>query len=250
MTQGGSQYLRLRPGCLPSADCAPAECARRCILISRGSRFHASAVSFSPAARPSSRSSDASRCPGELPDGMHVDLGQPRPGDRAHSPHQLDRQVVKEVELGAWIDNHEPVGLGHLRGYFRKVLGPRHADRDRQAKLDPYAMADCACDICWWTKEMRAASNVGKGLVDGNSFDERREVIEHRDGGIAQPLVVLEVTADKGQLRAEFARPTARHAAPRRRRPWLRKKRRARHRHRPRLACRATRGRSSCSTEA
>ena len=38
------------PGLLPSADCAPAECARRCVVISRGSRFQASAASFSPAA--------------------------------------------------------------------------------------------------------------------------------------------------------------------------------------------------------
>ena len=61
---------------------------------------------------------------------------------------------------------------------------------------------------------MRGASNVSKGLVNGNSFDERGEVIEHRDGGIAQPLVVLEVTINEGQLRAEFARQTARHATP------------------------------------
>jgi hypothetical protein len=45
-------------GFLPSADCAPAECARRWVLISRGSRFHASKVSLSDAAGPSSRSSD------------------------------------------------------------------------------------------------------------------------------------------------------------------------------------------------
>jgi hypothetical protein len=36
---------------LPSADWAPAECARWCVLISRGSRFHASAVSFTPVGR-------------------------------------------------------------------------------------------------------------------------------------------------------------------------------------------------------
>ena len=36
----------------------------------------------------------------QLPDGEHADLGQPRLGDRAHAPHQLDRQVVQEVELG------------------------------------------------------------------------------------------------------------------------------------------------------
>ena len=34
----------------------------------------------------------------------------------AHAPHQLDRQVVKELEFGRGIDDHQPVGLGHLRG--------------------------------------------------------------------------------------------------------------------------------------
>ena len=43
---------RFSAGFLPSADWAPADSARRCVLISRGSRFHASAVSFSLAARP------------------------------------------------------------------------------------------------------------------------------------------------------------------------------------------------------
>src|SRR5215471_7773453 len=118
---------------------------------------------------------------------MHVDLGQTYPRGGAHAPHELDRQVVKEVELSVRVDNHEPVGLCHLRGYFRQVLGARHADRDWQANLRPYTTANRACNVGRWTEEMGAADNVGKGLVDGNPLDERREVIEQRDGGIAQP---------------------------------------------------------------
>ena len=60
---------------------------------------------------------------------------------------------------------------------------------------------------------MGAARDVGKGLVDGNALDEGREVIEHGNGGIAQPLVLLEVATDENQLRAEFARLAAGHAA-------------------------------------
>ena len=66
---------------------------------------------------------------------MDANLGQPRPRNRTHSPHQLDRQVVKEIQLGLRIDNHQPVRFGHLRGNFRQVLGARHADRDWKAKL-------------------------------------------------------------------------------------------------------------------
>ena len=49
---------RSSAGFLPSADWAPADRARRCVLMSRGSRFQARAVSLSPAARPSSRPSE------------------------------------------------------------------------------------------------------------------------------------------------------------------------------------------------
>jgi hypothetical protein len=35
------------------------------------------------------------------------------------------------------IDNHQSVGLGHLRGNFCQVLGARHADRDGKANFCP-----------------------------------------------------------------------------------------------------------------
>src|SRR5262245_60383756 len=60
---------------------------------------------------------------------------------------------------------------------------------------------------------MRATRDIGKGFVDGDSFDEGREITEHVDGRIAKPLVVLEMTTDKDQLRTKLARPTPRHAA-------------------------------------
>ena len=72
----------------------------------------------------------ASRHLRKLPNGMDTDLGQPRLGDRAHSPHQLDTQVMKEIQLAVGVDKHQPVGLGHLRGNFSQVLGARHADRN------------------------------------------------------------------------------------------------------------------------
>ena len=71
----------------------------------------------------------------QLPDGMDTNLGQPCPGNWTHSPHQSDRQVVKEIQLGVGIDNHQPVRLGHLRGNFREVLGACHADRDWEVAL-------------------------------------------------------------------------------------------------------------------
>jgi hypothetical protein len=64
------------------------------------------------------------------------------------------------------------VGLGHLRGNFREMLGARHADRNRKAKLRLYAVPDCSRNFRRRTEEMGAARDVGKGLVDGNPLEE------------------------------------------------------------------------------
>jgi hypothetical protein len=59
---------------------------------------------------------------------------------------------------------------------------------------------------------MGATSNVGEGLVDRDPLDERREIVEHLDGCIAQPLIFRKMATDKDQLRTELARPPPRHA--------------------------------------
>ena len=120
---------------------------------------------------------------------------------------------MKEIQLGVGVDNHQPVGLGHLRGNFSQVLGARHADRNWKAKLCPHTAPDRACNFSRRTEQMGAASNVGKGLVDGNPLHEWREIIEHLDGRISQPLVVLEMAANKDQVRTKLTRPSSRHAA-------------------------------------
>ena len=67
---------------------------------SRGSRFHASAVSFRPAACPSSSLHALRRALRQLTDGGDADLGEPRLGGGTDAPHQRDGQVVQELELG------------------------------------------------------------------------------------------------------------------------------------------------------
>src|SRR5438445_13046890 len=92
----------------------------------------------------------------QLPNSVNTDLREPRGGDRAHSPHQLDGQVVKKIQLGRGIDNHQPVRLGHLRCDFREVLGARHADRDWKAKLCPHTTTYCSRDLRRRTEEVGA----------------------------------------------------------------------------------------------
>ncbi len=60
---------------------------------------------------------------------------------------------------------------------------------------------------------MGAASDVSEGLIDGDPLDQWREIFDHTDRGIAQPLIVLEVAADEDEPGAKFARLPAGHAA-------------------------------------
>ena len=129
VTKGGPE-TRSTAGCRPSADCAPADRARWCVRISRGSRFQASEPSFSPTAWPSRRSSERpgmfASCPMvRIPCSASLALVT------GPTPHiRLDRQIVEERELGRRIDHDETVRLGNLRGDLGQVLGPRHPDRN------------------------------------------------------------------------------------------------------------------------
>src|SRR6516165_2744811 len=142
---------------------------------------------------------------------MDANVGQPRPSHRAHSPHQLDRQIVKEIQLDLGVDNHQPVRFGHLRGNFREVLGACHADRDWEAELCAHTTTYCSRDLGRWTEKVSAPRNVSKGFIDGNPFDKRSESIEHIDGSITQALIILEMPTDKDQLWTQLASPPSRH---------------------------------------
>jgi hypothetical protein len=60
---------------------------------------------------------------------------------------------------------------------------------------------------------MRASRNVGEGLVDRDPLHQRREIPEDPDRRIAQTLILVEMAAHEGELRAEAAGAPSRHAA-------------------------------------
>src|SRR5262245_45171891 len=60
---------------------------------------------------------------------------------------------------------------------------------------------------------MRAPCHVGKCLVDGDALDGRREIAQDCDRGIAEPLVFVEMSADKHEVGTELPRAASRHAA-------------------------------------
>src|SRR5262249_31579763 len=60
---------------------------------------------------------------------------------------------------------------------------------------------------------MRAPCNVGEGLVDGDALDRRREIATDSDGGVAEPLVFVEMSSDKNEVVTELPRTPSSHAA-------------------------------------
>src|SRR5437899_6600280 len=60
---------------------------------------------------------------------------------------------------------------------------------------------------------MRAPGNVGEGFVDGDALDVRREIAQDSDGGVAEPLVFVEMSTDKHEVGTELPRAPSRHTA-------------------------------------
>src|SRR5690348_1473808 len=60
---------------------------------------------------------------------------------------------------------------------------------------------------------MRASCDVGERLVDGDALDVRGEVAEDSDGGVAEPLVFAEMSANKYEGGTELLCAPSRHPA-------------------------------------
>src|SRR5690349_241863 len=88
-----------------------------------------------------------------------------------------------------------------------------NTNRNRQAKLAPYAATDRARNVGGRTEQMRAARYIRKGLIDRNTLDEGSVVSDDFDRGSAQPLVLAEMPLYENQLRAELPRIPSGHAA-------------------------------------
>src|SRR5260370_6126678 len=92
------------------------------------------------------------------------------------------------------------------------MLGGGGAHRDRQAELNAHASTNGRGDLDGLSEEMDRAGHVQEGLVDRYPLDERREVAQHIDDGVAETLVLVEVTADERDVGAQLAGAPAGHA--------------------------------------
>src|SRR3954463_6116322 len=93
------------------------------------------------------------------------------------------------------------------------MLGTRHANGNRQPKLGAHTRPNGPGDLRGRTEEMRPPCHVGEGLVDGDALDGRREIAQDSDGSIAEPLVFVEMSADKNKVWTAWPRAPSSHAA-------------------------------------
>jgi Amidase len=117
----------------------------------------------------------------------------------------------------------DAVCVSRLRGAGAIVLG--------KLSTHEFAIGGPSFDLPWpparnpWNTDHHpggSSSGSGAGLAAGlfpmalgsdtggsvrNPLDQRREITQHFDRGVAQPLVFLEMAGDKSELRTELARP-------------------------------------------
>jgi hypothetical protein len=67
-------------------------------------------------------------------------------------------------------------------------------------------VADRCCDRRGRAEESPRPAYVEERLVDGDPFDERREVAKDLDHSVAEALVLAEVAPDEEQLRTRLLR--------------------------------------------
>ena len=150
---------------------------------------------------------------GQLPDGGDADLGKPRLVT-GPTPHiSSTGRSCRNASSVAGSTTTSPSGLATCEAILARCLvraTPTEIGRPSSSRT---RAPDRSRDLRRRAEQMRAAGDVGEGLVDRDALDQRREVAEHADRGVAEPLVLLEMPADEDQLRAKLARPPARHAA-------------------------------------
>ena len=139
---------------------------------------------------------DGRRRGGELADRTDASLCQSDPRDRPDAPHQLDWEQMEEVDLSLRRHDQQTVGLRHLRGDLREVLGSRHSHRHRQPDLNPHPVPDGGGDAGWRPEQVDRSGDFEKRFVDRDPLDEGRVVAEHLDDLIAEALVFAEVPPD------------------------------------------------------
>jgi hypothetical protein len=126
-----------------------------------------------------------------------------RRGRRADAPEPLDRKRMEKRKLTAGRDDQQTIGLGDTARDLREELRRRDADRDRQPDPLPHLPLQARGDLRRRAGNALEAANVEEGLVDRQSLDERRRVVEDAVHGLARLGIRRHARRNDDCLRAQ-----------------------------------------------
>ena len=118
---------------------------------------------------------------------------------------------MEEGELSVRRDEQQPVGLRDGARDLREELRPGDADRDRQTDALAHRASKPLGDLDGLTGDPAHAAHVEERLVDRQSLDERRDVVEDPVGRLARRGVGVHPRRNDDRVRAEAPRPAERH---------------------------------------
>ena len=119
----------------------------------------------------------------DVADGGDPPIVQLRRRRCADSPHPFDRERVEEGKLVLGRHDEEPIGLGDRAGHLGQELGPRHSDRDPEAHLVEDVPPQLHRDLGRGTGDPPQATDVEECLVDRETLDPRRRLLEDPEDG-------------------------------------------------------------------
>jgi hypothetical protein len=139
-----------------------------------------------PGALPQNRDDRRLRLRGDVTDGDDVEGVQLLCGHLPHAPQPLDLQWMQELELTAWLDEQEAVGLADCTGDLREELGARDADRDGQPDLLLDLASEPLGHLRRSAADLSQTGDVEERLVHRDPLDERGGVAEDLEDGLAR----------------------------------------------------------------
>jgi hypothetical protein len=106
--------------------------------------------------------------------------------DGSNSPKLFDWKRMEKCQLAIGGHNEQTVGLGHPAGHLCEELGPCHTDRNGEPYPIQHVASQSNGDLLGGAGQPPQPSHIEECLVDRQSLDHRRRLIEHLEKRLAR----------------------------------------------------------------
>ncbi len=132
-------------------------------------------------------------------------------GHGPDAPDAAHGQRIEECAHAARRHLEQAVGLGRIARDLRDHLHRPDPDRHREPGLRAHPRAQALPHVGGRTEQALGAREVEERLVEREAFDRGREVAEYLEDGPGLARVLLHVSAQEDEVRAQAPRLVARH---------------------------------------